>query len=238
MTIKNQLRPMTILCDCDLDYFRPFPPFNLPPTPKAPEMPGSVPSFLPKVSFKETVEYYKVDKPWGKLDPPLKGASIQSWAYCQLDKSQCLIDKLGQPGVKTISTRNPPSIKGISAGYTIQGTVTYKMPEWTRYDAAPQAQKDEWDRFMKELWLHERGHGLIWGAIIGRGEAQISELVAGGGTTDEAFANFGKILKAFEGTLYSAIIAKTSQLQTAYDEANDHGAINGQDAVLRILSVQ
>ena len=37
--------------------------------------------------------------------------------------------------------------------------ITYTMPKWVNKASAPKALQRRWERMIKKLWLHERGHG-------------------------------------------------------------------------------
>ena len=45
-----------------------------------------------------------------------------------------------------------------SASCEISVQINYTMPRWLDRDAAAPALRDAWDRMMKNLWRHERGH--------------------------------------------------------------------------------
>jgi len=45
-----------------------------------------------------------------------------------------------------------------SASCEISVQINYTMPRWLDRDAAAPALREEWDRMMKNLWRHERGH--------------------------------------------------------------------------------
>jgi predicted secreted Zn-dependent protease len=91
---------------------------------------------------------------------------------------------------------------------TVRTKVT--MPQWSAYDNATQAEKDEWDRFFVALRAHEQGHlDLV--------TSQLSDidLRLAGQSTSDASATWTKAL----GELTSA--------SNDYDASNDHGRSQG-----------
>jgi len=45
-----------------------------------------------------------------------------------------------------------------SAACEISVKIDYTIPRWLNRDTAPAPLRDEWDRMLKNLWRHERGH--------------------------------------------------------------------------------
>ena len=91
---------------------------------------------------------------------------------------------------------------------TVDTRVT--LPSWNGYSAAPQAEKDEWDRFCSALRSHEQGHlDIVTNNLSG-----IDAALMGKSVSDAA--------QAWQNAL-NALQAASD----AYDASNNHGTMQG-----------
>jgi len=95
---------------------------------------------------------------------------------------------------------------------------TYVFPKWTRPDDATRAVRRAWDRYVKRLWVHERGHERISLRAANRIHTR--------------FKNFGSRatcarLAAKANAAGQAILKSSRGQQAAYDTRTDHGATQG-----------
>lgn len=84
--------------------------------------------------------------------------------------------------------------------------LTIAMPEWTNVSGRPQAEQDEWARFLRALRHHEDGHIAIF-----RREAQT--------TYNRLTAATAKTINRVLNTER----ARIQRLSDAYDHTTDHG---------------
>jgi predicted secreted Zn-dependent protease len=84
--------------------------------------------------------------------------------------------------------------------------LTIDMPVWSRVDRSPQAEQDEWNRFMRALRAHEDGHIAI--------------------CRREAPKTYRKLTRASAGRINNVLEAervRIKALNDAYDHRTDHG---------------
>ncbi len=92
-----------------------------------------------------------------------------------------------------------------SASCEISVKIDYTMPRWVDHDAAAANLRHEWDRMMKNLWRHERGHAE-------HGFKAASEIEASHCAGDP-----------------HTITDKWAKEDKVYDEETNHGARQGVD---------
>lgn len=90
-----------------------------------------------------------------------------------------------------------------SADCEISVTIDYTMPRWLGHDAVPAALRDAWDRMMKNLWTHERGHA------------------------EHGFKAAGEIEASHCAGDPHRITDKWAEEDKVFDEKTDHGARQG-----------
>jgi predicted secreted Zn-dependent protease len=96
----------------------------------------------------------------------------------------------------------------INVAVTVRTKVT--MPQWSGYDNATQAEKDEWDRFFIALRAHEQGHlDLVTSQLSG-----IDDRLAGHSTSDAS-------------ATWTNALRELTSASNAYDASNDHGRSQG-----------
>jgi Bacterial protein of unknown function (DUF922) len=102
----------------------------------------------------------------------------------------------------------PPLAYDRSATVTVRTKIT--MPRWPEYTSAPQAEKDEWDRFFAALQAHEEGHiDLVRQQLSG-----IDDQLAGL-SSDQA------------NSAWTAALQQLQDASDSYDTDTDHGRNQG-----------
>jgi len=84
--------------------------------------------------------------------------------------------------------------------------LTIDMPEWTEVGQRPQAEQDEWNRFLRAVRGHEDGHIEIF--------------------RREAPKSYRRLLRARPGTINDVRTAEETRIEAlsdAYDHRTDHG---------------
>jgi hypothetical protein len=95
-----------------------------------------------------------------------------------------------------------------AATVTVRTKIT--MPRWPEYTSAPQAEKDEWDRFFAALQAHEEGHiDLVRQQLSG-----IDDQLAGL-SSDQA------------NSAWTAALQQLQDASDSYDTDTDHGRNQG-----------
>jgi predicted secreted Zn-dependent protease len=90
-----------------------------------------------------------------------------------------------------------------SASCEVSVTLDHTMPRWTDHDTGPAALRADWDRMMKSLWRHEKGHAE-------HGLEAAREIEASHCAGDP-----------------HKITDKWAEADKVYDEETDHGARQG-----------
>jgi predicted secreted Zn-dependent protease len=84
--------------------------------------------------------------------------------------------------------------------------LTIDMPEWPNSSRRPQAEQDEWDRFLRALRVHEDGHIAIF--------------------RREAATTYRTLQRSRPGTINDALAReeeRINRLSVAYDHRTGHG---------------
>ncbi len=95
--------------------------------------------------------------------------------------------------------------------------VTYQLPDWEPDDDAPQALRDLWSAFERDLWIHEYGHGLVGY----RAKQDIQKILSEADISDPDCRVVGDRLNA----LGRAITSRGQD--AAYDELTGNGRTQG-----------
>lgn len=96
--------------------------------------------------------------------------------------------------------------------------ITFRYPKWNRTDEAPQTLIEKWDRYLKNLITHEKGHSdLVVDAMrdLSHAVAQLSPA--------PTCSDLDRNVRA----LFRLYMAKMNKDQREYDEATDHGTRQG-----------
>jgi predicted secreted Zn-dependent protease len=96
--------------------------------------------------------------------------------------------------------------------------ITFRYPKWVRDDAAPQALVDKWDRYMKNLVMHENVHRDM---AVSAAEA-LSCLVAAMPPASSC-AELDRRVRV----LYKEQMQKLSEDEKKYDATTNHGITQG-----------
>jgi predicted secreted Zn-dependent protease len=115
---------------------------------------------------------------------------------------------------------------GVVSDATVSVPISKEMPSWSGYSKAPDAEKEEWDRFWNALDFHEEGHIQIIkeDATSGNGYANAHTLILEK-TEDEAYET------------WKAILSKEETAQTAFEAQNDHGRTQSSPHGTTIIDV-
>jgi len=88
--------------------------------------------------------------------------------------------------------------------------IRIKMPEWTGYSTATDAERIEWDRFLAALQRHEQGHV----ELVVEHLSDVDELL------------IGKSIESAKQSWKSALVTLKTASRT-YDQETDHGRKQG-----------
>ncbi len=95
---------------------------------------------------------------------------------------------------------------GLITNVDLTMELTIALPVWDNYANRPQGEKDEWDRFLRALRVHEDGHIAIY--------------------QREAPTTYDRLRAARPATINNVLAAETTRirrLSDAYDHQTDHG---------------
>jgi len=102
--------------------------------------------------------------------------------------------------------------------FSVTLEITFRFPKWVRTNEAPQPLVDKWERYMKNLTLHELGHR--------------DRVVDAAAELTGAVARLPHTLSCADRdqqvrALSSEIMAQLNAAQQEYDEDTSHGATQG-----------
>lgn len=150
----------------------------------------------------------------GRADPVLKSPASGTWT--------------------SVATSNSACAGGYSYQVTATSTISWSvettilLPKWTGYASACKELKDEWDRFLSRLTVHERGHDTV--AVQALADAKPLATINGVGSdcveataVTKAQADAQAKLNTEHQRVENAINAAGDK----YDTDQDHGANQG-----------
>jgi len=142
------------------------------------------------------------------------------------------------PSIVSNSTGEAPG--WIATGQIGVGTLSFgfvlRFPQWSNIDSLSGPIRSEWDRFIRSLWIHERGHTDVTMSILGRFKEQFEALrVAAGGASaqaamDEAESELRRQVKA----VYDRLAFENQKASDLYDHEKRHGRTQGARLNIRI----
>lgn len=103
------------------------------------------------------------------------------------------------------------------AGVDLTVNVTYTLPRWADREWSAREMRGRWDRYARNLALHEKGHGEIALQVARMIEA---DLVGQGAETCAA-------LDAEAAGRIAVLMRQGEAMQSAYDRATQHGVTQG-----------
>jgi len=111
----------------------------------------------------------------------------------------------------------------------IQYEIIYRIPRWNNIETLPLSIQTEWNRFMRCLWIHERGHPPQELPILEEYKNRFEELrVIGAGRSEQAAtsdANRAIAQKRMEWI--AEIEQKRKEARDQYDLETNHGETQG-----------
>lgn len=96
--------------------------------------------------------------------------------------------------------------------------VTYTLPRWVDRDAAPEAVRYRWDRYLSSLTAHEKGHGAIAFEVA----RLIEQALAGRASVEGCDA-----LNTESAQIVEEVMARGEAMQRDYDRTTMHGSAQG-----------
>lgn len=96
--------------------------------------------------------------------------------------------------------------------------ITFRYPRWKRTDDAPQSLVEKWDRYLKNLTVHENGHR----DMVVEAANDLSRAVAGLPSAPSC-AELDRTVRA----LFRVRMGKMNRDQREYDDTTKHGAMQG-----------
>ncbi len=105
----------------------------------------------------------------------------------------------------------------------------YMVPKWTNVGSLSKPVRTEWQRYLKALWTHERGHATAAMPVIRKFQKDFEKLViAGVGTSSKAAEDTAKNeLKAQAKSMYDLLADATDKAGKKYDTKTRHGRTQG-----------
>jgi predicted secreted Zn-dependent protease len=96
--------------------------------------------------------------------------------------------------------------------------IIFRYPKWRQTDDAPPQLKEKWDRYLKNLVIHENGHR----DMVVKGATELTRAVAQLPPASSCAA-----LDREVNALYSKYMEKLEQDQYEYDKSTNHGTTQG-----------
>lgn len=111
----------------------------------------------------------------------------------------------------------------------IQYEVTYRVPRWRNVETLPLPIQAEWDRFMRCLWVHERGHPPVELQVLETYKTRFEELrCVGTGSSGRAAAeSANREIERERDALIEEIRWRREEARDRYDEETHHGKTQG-----------